>query len=54
MSELTASMLLSPNVLDEPYDFYVTLRNRAPVWTVPGTGRAAASDQRTVASSSRR
>ncbi|MGB6762739.1 hypothetical protein, partial [Mycobacterium sp.] len=24
MSELTASMLLSPNVLDEPYDFYVT------------------------------
>ncbi len=54
MTELTASMLLSPNVLDEPYDFCVTLRNRAPVWTVPGTGRAAASDQRTVASSSRR
>ena len=24
MSELTASMLLSPNVLDEPYDLYVT------------------------------
>jgi cytochrome P450 family 144 len=37
MSELTASMLLRPNVLDEPYDFYRTLRSRAPVWTVPGT-----------------
>jgi cytochrome P450 family 144 len=37
MSELTASMLLRPNILDEPYDFYRTLRSRAPVWTVPGT-----------------
>ena len=37
MSELTASMLLRPNILDEPYDFYRTLRDRAPVWTVPGT-----------------
>jgi cytochrome P450 len=37
MSELTASMLLHPNVLDEPYDFYRTLRTQAPVWAVPGT-----------------
>jgi cytochrome P450 len=37
MSELTASMLLRPNILDEPYDFYRTLRSRAPVWPVPGT-----------------
>ena len=37
MSELTASTLLHPNVLDEPYDFYRTLRNDAPVWAVPGT-----------------
>jgi cytochrome P450 family 144 len=37
MSELTASMLLRPNILDEPNDFYRTLRSRAPVWPVPGT-----------------
>jgi cytochrome P450 len=37
MSELTASMLLHPNVLDEPYDFYRILRTDAPVWTVPST-----------------
>jgi cytochrome P450 len=37
MSELSASMLLRPSVLDEPYDFYATLRTEAPVWTVPGT-----------------
>jgi cytochrome P450 len=37
MTELTASMLLHPNVLDEPYDFYRTLRTQAPVWAVPGT-----------------
>jgi cytochrome P450 len=37
MSELSASMLLHPSVLDEPYDFYATLRTEAPVWTVPGT-----------------
>ena len=37
MSELTASTLLHPDVLDEPYAFYRTLRNQAPVWAVPGT-----------------
>jgi cytochrome P450 len=37
MSELTASTLLHPDVLDEPYDFYRTLRDHAPVWAVPGT-----------------
>ncbi len=37
MSELTAAMLLRPDVLDEPYDFYGTLRTDAPVWSVPGT-----------------
>jgi cytochrome P450 len=35
--ELTASNLLHPDVLDEPYDFYRTLRTDAPVWAVPGT-----------------
>ncbi|KKC06874.1 cytochrome P450 [Mycobacterium nebraskense] len=34
---LMASMLLDPAVLQDPYDFYATLRQQAPVWTVPGT-----------------
>jgi hypothetical protein len=29
--------LLHPDVLEEPYDFYRTLRDHAPVWAVPGT-----------------
>jgi cytochrome P450 family 144 len=37
MIELTASTLLRPDILDEPYDFYATLRTQAPVWAVPGT-----------------
>jgi cytochrome P450 len=35
---LTAPMLLDPAVLQDPYDFYATLREQAPVWLVPGTG----------------
>jgi cytochrome P450 len=30
-------MLLDPAVLQDPYDFYATLREQAPVWRVPGT-----------------
>jgi cytochrome P450 family 144 len=37
MTELSASMLLDPSVLCDPYDFYRTLRENAPVWTVPDT-----------------
>lgn len=37
MTPLTASMLLDPAVLQDPYDFYATLREQAPVWRVPGT-----------------
>jgi cytochrome P450 len=37
MGELTASMLLHPKVLDDPNDFYATLRTQAPVWAVPDT-----------------
>jgi cytochrome P450 len=37
MPELEASMLLDPLILNDPYDFYRTLREVAPVWTVPGT-----------------
>ena len=37
MTSLTASMLLDPSVLDEPYDFYRALLQEAPIWKVPGT-----------------
>jgi cytochrome P450 len=37
MTDLQASMLLDRSVLDDPYEFYRTLREDAPVWTVPGT-----------------
>jgi cytochrome P450 family 144 len=37
MTTLTALMLLDPAVLQDPYDFYATLREEAPVWRVPGT-----------------
>ncbi len=37
MTTLTSSMLLDPAVLQDPYDFYATLREEAPVWRVPGT-----------------
>lgn len=43
MTALTASMLLDPAVLEDPYDFYVTLRTHAPVWAVPGTDVVAIS-----------
>ena len=36
MTTLTASMLLDPAVLQNPYDFYATLLEQAPVWRVPG------------------
>jgi cytochrome P450 len=40
---LTPSMLLDPAVLQNPYDFYATLRAQAPVWVVPGTDVVAVS-----------
>lgn len=40
---LTASMLLDPAVLQDPYDFYAALREQAPVWVVPGTDVVAIS-----------
>src|SRR5271169_4669265 len=43
MSELTASMLLDPAVLQEPYGFYAALQEQAPVWVVPGTDVVAIS-----------
>ena len=43
MTMLTASMLLDPAVLQDPYDFYATLREQAPVWVVPGRDVVAIS-----------
>lgn len=40
---LTASMLLDPAVLQNPYAFYAMLREQAPVWMVPGTDVVAIS-----------
>jgi cytochrome P450 len=37
MTTLTAAMLLDPAILQDPYSFYATLREQAPVWRVPGT-----------------
>jgi cytochrome P450 family 144 len=34
---LSSSTLLDPLVLADPYDFYRTLREQAPVWQVPAT-----------------
>ena len=43
MTTLSASMLLDPAVLEDPYGFYATLRAQAPVWAVPGTDVVAIS-----------
>jgi cytochrome P450 len=43
MTMLTASMLLDPAVLQDPYCFYATLREHAPVWAMPGTDVVAIS-----------
>jgi hypothetical protein len=43
MTRLSSSMLLDPSVLADPYDFYRTLREQAPVWSVPGTEVVAIS-----------
>ncbi len=35
---ISGTHLLDPAVIDKPYEFYEDLRERAPVWEVPGTG----------------
>jgi len=35
--ELPGALLLDPKVLDDPYPFYRELREKAPVWEIPGT-----------------
>jgi cytochrome P450 len=34
---IPGTLLLDPDVLDNPYPFYDRLREEAPVWVVPGT-----------------
>jgi cytochrome P450 len=34
---IPGTLLLDPDVLDDPYPFYDRLREEAPVWVVPGT-----------------
>jgi cytochrome P450 family 144 len=36
-NELPGALLLDPQVLDDPYQFYGRLREEAPVWEIPGT-----------------
>lgn len=33
----SATLLLDPDVIEDPYAFYAALREHAPVWRVPGT-----------------
>lgn len=33
----SATLLLDPDVIEDPYPFYAELRSQAPVWRVPGT-----------------
>ncbi|WP_067662357.1 cytochrome P450 [Nocardia miyunensis] len=40
---LAGTLLLDPEVIDDPYPFYGRLRAEAPVWEVPGTGVFAVS-----------
>ena len=35
---LSGTLLLDPEVIDDPYPFYSQLRTQAPVWEIPGTG----------------
>ncbi|WP_330251338.1 cytochrome P450 [Nocardia sp. NBC_00565] len=36
--EIPGTLLLDPQVIDDPYPFYRRLHAEAPVWEVPGTG----------------
>src|ERR1700730_4919406 len=35
---ISGTLLLDPEVIDDPYPFYQRLRAQAPVWEIPGTG----------------
>ena len=35
--DIPGTLLLDPNVIEDPYPFYRRLRAEAPVWEIPGT-----------------
>ena len=35
---ISGTLLLDPEIIDDPYPFYGQLRALAPVWEIPGTG----------------
>ncbi|MDQ1431106.1 MAG: hypothetical protein QOF40_1708 [Actinomycetota bacterium] len=53
-SSIPPTMLLDPDVLDDPYPFYGRLHREAPVWRVPGTEVFVASTFATVADATAR
>ena len=36
--KISGTLLLDPEIIDDPYPFYGQLRAQAPVWEIPGTG----------------
>jgi cytochrome P450 family 144 len=40
---IPGTLLLDPNVIDDPYPFYRQLQSQAPVWDISGTGLFAVS-----------
>jgi cytochrome P450 len=46
---IAGTLLLDPEVIDDPYPFYGQLRAQAPVWEIPGTGLFTVSSFELVA-----
>jgi cytochrome P450 family 144 len=46
---ISGTLLLDPEVIDDPYPFYGQLRAQAPVWEIPGTGLFTVSSFELVA-----
>jgi cytochrome P450 len=54
LAEISGTMLLDPDILDDPYPFYRQLHASAPVWEVPGTGVFIVSTYELVAEAAAR
>lgn len=53
-ADISGTLLLDPDVLDDPYPFYAQLHREAPVWQVPDTEIFVASTFETVADATAR
>jgi len=53
-THIPGTLVLDPDVLDDPYLFYDRLHREAPVWQVPGTEIFVASTFDTVADATAR